>query len=79
MRDASTPGLLIAPAPVPLTRREREIATLLSRTLGEEEASDYLLTELSKPIMHDALLADQTLTRAPVAADKTKQAKSKRA
>jgi Mn-containing catalase len=58
---------------------EREIATLLSRTLGEEEASDYLLTELSKPIMQDALLADQTLTRAPVAADKTKQAKSKRA
>ena len=34
---------------------EREVATLLSHTLGEEESSDYLLTELSKPIMQDAL------------------------
>jgi Mn-containing catalase len=32
---------------------EREVATLLSHTLGEEESSDYLLTELAKPIMQN--------------------------
>jgi len=37
---------------------EREIATLLSHTLGEEESSDYLLSELSKPMLQDALLMD---------------------
>ena len=34
---------------------EREVATLLSHTLGEEESSDYQLSELSKPILQDAL------------------------
>ena len=33
---------------------EREVATLLAHTLGEEESSDYLLTELAKPIMQQA-------------------------
>lgn len=33
---------------------ERDVATLLSHTLGEEESSDYLLTELSKPLMQEA-------------------------
>lgn len=33
---------------------ESEVATLLSHTLGEEERSDYLLTELSKPLMQQA-------------------------
>jgi Mn-containing catalase len=31
---------------------EPDVATLLSHTLGEEESSDYLLTELTKPLMH---------------------------
>ncbi len=33
---------------------EPQVATLLSHSLGEEESSDYLLTELSKPIMQQA-------------------------
>lgn len=33
---------------------EREAATLLSHTLGEEESSDFLLTEISKPIIQQA-------------------------
>ncbi len=36
---------------------EREIATLLSHTLGEEESSDYLLTELGKPLLQEATLS----------------------
>jgi Mn-containing catalase len=34
--------------------REREVATLLSHTLGEEESTDNLLTELTKPIIQQA-------------------------
>jgi Mn-containing catalase len=34
---------------------EREVATLLSHTLGEEESADYLLTELGMPLMQEAL------------------------
>ena len=30
---------------------ERDVATLLAYTLGEEESSDYALTELTKPLM----------------------------
>jgi Mn-containing catalase len=41
---------------------EREVATLLSHTLGEEESADYLLTELSKPILQDALSPDSART-----------------
>jgi Mn-containing catalase len=37
---------------------ERDVATLLSHTLGEEETADFLLSELSKPILQDALLMD---------------------
>jgi len=33
---------------------ERDVTTLLSYILGEEESSDYLLTELSKPLMQQA-------------------------
>jgi ferritin-like metal-binding protein YciE len=33
---------------------ERDVATLLSYTLGEEESSDYILTELTKPLMQQA-------------------------
>jgi len=51
---------------------EREVAALLSRTLGEEESSDYLLTELSKPLLQDASLEDESPTRAPAAKAKRK-------
>ena len=44
---------------------EREIATLLSRTLGEEEGSDYLLTELSKPLMQDASSTNNNPAKIP--------------
>lgn len=33
---------------------ERDVATLLAHTLGEEQSSDYLLTELTKPLMQQA-------------------------
>src|SRR4051812_23314985 len=53
---------------------EREVATLLSHTLGEEESSDFLLTELSKPLLQDATLADEQPTRAPSAKAKARRA-----
>jgi Mn-containing catalase len=37
---------------------EREVSTLLSHTLGEEESADYLLTALGKPLLQEASLAD---------------------
>jgi Mn-containing catalase len=37
---------------------ERDVARLLSSTLGEEEASDFLLTEASKPILQEALMGE---------------------
>jgi len=37
---------------------EREVSTLLSHTLGEEESADYLLTSLGKPLLQEASLAD---------------------
>jgi Mn-containing catalase len=52
---------------------EREIATLLSHSLGEEESSDYLLTELSKPLLQDALLAGDA-SRRTTTAGKAKRA-----
>lgn len=53
---------------------ERDVATLLSHTLGEEESSDYLLTEVSKPILQDATLEDESPTRAPAAKAKARKA-----
>jgi ferritin-like metal-binding protein YciE len=53
---------------------ERDVATLLSHTLGEEENSDYLLTEVSKPILQDATLEDESPTRAPAAKAKARKA-----
>jgi ferritin-like metal-binding protein YciE len=53
---------------------ERDVATLLSHTLGEEESSDYLLTEISKPILQDATLEDESPTRAPAAKAKARKA-----
>lgn len=37
---------------------ERDVATLLSHTLGEEESTDFLLTTLSKPLIQQATLED---------------------
>ncbi|MGE5736247.1 MAG: DUF892 family protein [Acidobacteriota bacterium] len=52
---------------------QREIATLLSHSLGEEESSDYLLTELSKPLLQEASLTGDT-SRRTVAMGKSKRA-----
>jgi Mn-containing catalase len=53
---------------------EREIAKLLSYTLGEEESADYLLSELSKPILQDALLEDNSSEPARVVKSKAQKA-----
>ena len=37
---------------------EREVATLLSHTLGEEESADHLLTVCAKPLVQQLLKAD---------------------
>lgn len=37
---------------------EVEVATLLTHTLGEEESADYLLTEISKPLVQQAKVED---------------------
>lgn len=37
---------------------ERDVATLLSYTLGEEESADFLLTEVAKPLIQQATLED---------------------
>ena len=37
---------------------ERQVATLLSHTLGEEEAADHLLSEITKPIVQEAISAE---------------------
>ena len=39
---------------------EYEVAKLLSQTQGEEESADFLLSEISKPLLQRALLADNT-------------------
>lgn len=53
---------------------EREVATLLSHTLGEEESSDFLLSEISKPLLQDATLADEEPRRAPAAKARARRA-----
>jgi Mn-containing catalase len=53
---------------------EREVHALLSRTLGEEESSDYLLTELSKPLLQDAASATNSSARPTPAAKKSQRA-----
>lgn len=49
---------------------EREVERLLSHTLGEEESADFLLTELSKPLLQEASLAsydsEKSETKTPV-------------
>lgn len=39
---------------------ENDVAVLLAHTLGEEEAADFLLTEVSKPLVQQATLEDQS-------------------
>ena len=41
-----------------------EVATLLSRTLGEEESSDHLLTVIAKPLLQQASVEDMELEMA---------------
>jgi Mn-containing catalase len=53
---------------------EREVANLLSHTLGDEESSDFLLSELGKPILQDASLLDEQPTRAPASKAKARRA-----
>jgi Mn-containing catalase len=53
---------------------EREVGTLLSRTLGEEESSDYLLTELGKPLLQDASQTESPARTAHVAKPKSRRA-----
>jgi len=52
--------------------RENEIATLLGHTLGEEETTDFLLTEISKPLLQQATLMDNTDRTAETTAPKAK-------
>jgi len=37
---------------------EHDVARLISHTLGEEERTDYLLTEISKPLLQEARMED---------------------
>lgn len=37
---------------------EYDVATLLAQTLGEEESTDYLLTDIAKPLLQQARLED---------------------
>jgi Mn-containing catalase len=37
---------------------EYDAATLLSHTLGEEESTDFLLTEIAKPLLQEATARD---------------------
>jgi Mn-containing catalase len=53
---------------------EREVATLLSHTLGEEESSDFLLSEIAKPLLQDASLAGEQPTRSPATKTKARRA-----
>ena len=38
-----------------------EVATLLCRSLGEEESADYLLTAIAKPLLQQASQEDVEL------------------
>ena len=41
---------------------QREAAHLLGQTLGEEESTDYLLTEITKPLIQQARMQELTTT-----------------
>jgi Mn-containing catalase len=57
-----------------LQLNEREVAKLLGHTLGEEESADYLLTEISKPILQQALSQEQSGMSGEGATTKTARA-----
>jgi Mn-containing catalase len=42
----------------------REVSHLLDHTLGEEEAADFLLTSVAKPLLQEARLAEMGATEA---------------
>lgn len=42
---------------------ELQVATLLAYTLGEEESTDFLLTEIAKPLLQQASLEDMAGVR----------------
>ena len=44
---------------------QRDVGTLLSRTLGEEERSDYLLTAIARPLLQEAATTGVQATSAP--------------
>lgn len=46
-----------------LQLNEREVAKLLEHTLGEEETTDYLLTEIAKPLLQQARTEAETGTK----------------
>lgn len=52
----------------------REVATLLSHTLGEEESSDYLLTEIGKPLLQQATTIDGSEVHAVTTKSKSQKA-----
>src|SRR5436309_10642211 len=41
---------------------QREAARLLGQTLGEEESTDYLLTEITKPLIQQARMHELSAT-----------------
>lgn len=49
-----------------------EVATLLAQSLGEEASSDHVLTELSKPLLQQASMADTAAESKPSRAAKQK-------
>jgi Mn-containing catalase len=53
---------------------EREVSTLLTHTLGEEESSDHLLTEIGKPLLQEATLSDSEGARPVPVAKKSRKA-----
>ena len=42
---------------------EKDVARLLTHTLGEEESTDFLLSDISKPLLQEARLQDYSKTR----------------
>ncbi len=52
---------------------ERDVATLLSHTLGEEEAADCLLTSLAMPLMQESSISPTAPGAKPASASKRKE------
>jgi ferritin-like metal-binding protein YciE len=56
-----------------LQLNEREVARLLSSSLGEEESADFLLTEISKPILQEMLAGEFSTRKTGAAGARTQQ------